>query len=93
LPVGHHGVAPLLEATAEVVAPREGAAGAAQHDDFDVLVALSQPDRRLDLVGHGRDDRVELLRAVQRDGGDRAGGRVEQCLEVGLASFHSPSVG
>lgn len=87
--VGHHGIAPMLEAAAEVVTAGEGAAGTAQHDDLDVLVALGQPDSGLDLVGHGRDDGVELFRAVERDGGHRPGRRVQQRLEIGCR--HSSS--
>ena len=43
------------------------------------------PTAASDFVGHGRDDGIELLRAVQRDGGDRLGRRLEQCLEFGCA--------
>ena len=41
-------------------------------------------DRRLDLVGHRRDDRVQTLGPVQRDRRDPPGGRVEDRLVAGL---------
>ena len=47
------------------------------------------PTAASDFVGHGRDDGIELLRAVQRDGGDRLGRRLEQCLEFGCR--HDPT--
>jgi hypothetical protein len=85
--LGHHGLAPVLEAAAEVIAAGERPAGAAQHDDLDFLVPLGQADGGLDFVGHGRNDGVELVGAVQRDSGDRPGRRVEQCLE--LSRWHN----
>ena len=45
----------------------------------------ASPIGGLDLVGHRRDDGVELVGAVQRDGGDRTGRRVQQCFESGVA--------
>jgi hypothetical protein len=82
-PVGVHRLAPLLEAVAEVVATGERPAGSAQDDDLDRRIPLGEADGGLDLVGHRRNDRVELVGAVQRDRRNRTGRGVQQCLEFG----------
>jgi hypothetical protein len=88
-PVGVHRLAPLLEAIAEVVAAGERPAGTAQHDDLDLRVPLGHADGGLDFVGHRRDDGVELVRAVQRDGRDGPRRRVQKCLEIGCRHSRS----
>jgi hypothetical protein len=87
--VSVHRVGPVVEATAEVVAAGERAARAAQHNHLDGGVAFGQSDRLFDLVGHWRDDGVEVLRAVQRDGGDGPVGFVEQGHELRRRRRHS----
>jgi hypothetical protein len=72
----------VREAAAEVVAAGERAPGPAQHDDLDGRVAFGEADGFLDLIGHGRDDGVEVLGPVQGDGGHGAVRLVEQRLEV-----------
>ena len=80
--VGVHRVVPVVEAAAEVVAAGERASRAAQHDHLDGGVAFGKPDGLLDLVGHRRHDGVEVLRAVQRDGGDGTVRLVQNRLEL-----------
>jgi len=78
--VGRDRVVPVLEAAAEVVARTEGPAGTADDDDPDPVVADRGGDGRLDLVGHRRDDRVQMLGPVQGDRRDPRAGRVEDRL-------------
>ena len=59
---------------------RRRPAGAAQDDHLHLRVADRQRHRRLDLVGHRRDDRVEALRPVQRDRRHRSVGAVQDRL-------------
>ena len=91
--VGVHRLAPVLEAAAEVVAAGERAARAAQHDDLDRRVAFGQTDGRLDLVGHRRNDGVELVGPVQRDGRDGRFRLVQQGFELVACPAVSPSAG
>src|SRR5207249_2699591 len=78
--VGGQALVPVVEAAAEVEARTERAARAPQEDDLGVAVADRLGDRRLELFGHRRDDRVQPLRAVEGDRGDRAVGGVGQRL-------------
>jgi len=81
----------LAEAAAEVVAAGERASCAAQHDHLDGGVAFGKPDGLFDLVRHRRDDGVELLGPVQRDGGDGTVRLVQQGLELWIRRRHSSS--
>src|SRR5204862_7137787 len=72
---------PMAKPAAEVVARAEGPPGAAYHDHLDVGRPRGLADRLLHLVGHRRDDGVELCRAVQRDGRDLVGHGVQDRLE------------
>ena len=66
-----------LRAPPDVVAGAERAAGAAQPHDADLGVLLGPVERRFEVVDQLRDDRVEALRAAQREGRDRAVALVE----------------
>jgi hypothetical protein len=56
--------------------------GFASADQGDVLAAVGATDCLFDLVGHRQDDVVELVGAVQRDGGYRVPSCVQQRLEL-----------
>ncbi|HSZ14574.1 MAG TPA: hypothetical protein VK790_11135 [Solirubrobacteraceae bacterium] len=67
---GEHGV-PVVKAAAEVEARAERALGAAQQDHLHLRVGARAVDRRFQLIGHRRHDRVQPLGPVQRDRRDR----------------------
>ena len=69
-PLGRDHVVPVLEAAVEVVAG-ENARPSPRSTITLMVVADRLADRRLDLVGHRRHHRVELLGPVPRDGRDR----------------------
>ena len=58
---------PARVAATEVVSGAKRPPGTAQHDHPDLVVVGRHADRSLDLVGHRRHDRVEVLGPVQGD--------------------------
>ena len=93
LAVGRDPLVPVVEAAAEVVAGAERAPRAAQHDHLAPSASrTARVDRRLDLVGHRRHDRVQLLGPVQRDRRDRRR-RPRRGASRSQTWARSPSVG
>jgi hypothetical protein len=70
----------MVKAAAEVVAGAERSPGATEDDDLDLVVERRFAHGSLKFVGHRRDDRVEPVRAVERDRRDRTVGVVQQGL-------------
>jgi osmoprotectant transport system substrate-binding protein len=73
---------PVVEPAPEVEAGAERASRPPQDDHFRLGVQRGSMDGRLELVRHGGDDRVQVVRPVQRDRRDVVGDAVGQSLEA-----------
>ncbi len=87
LAIGGDVVVPVVEAAPEVVAAAERSSSPPHDDHLDRIVLGRQAYRLLELVGHRWNDRVQLLRSVERHRCDRAVHAVEHRLKVRHASF------
>ena len=76
----------MMKAAAGVIAGAERSAGASQHDHLDLAVERRLAHGGVKLVGHRGNDRVEVLRPVERDRRDRTVSVVQQRLEVMVTS-------